>query len=180
MNLLKLFSVIALLLLTSCNIVRVVSDYDKETNFDNYTTFAFFKPGIDKAKISDLDKKRILRAIQDNLMAKGMNKNSNPDILVSIFTKESQRVDIYQNNFGGAWGWNPYWGGNFNNNRMISSNTEGSLFIDLIDAKTKELIWQGVSHSGIYKGNDIEKREEKIRLIVSKILAQYPPNANNK
>ena len=39
MNLLKLFSVIALLLLTSCNIVRVVSDYDKETNFDNYTTF---------------------------------------------------------------------------------------------------------------------------------------------
>ena len=75
MNLLKFFSVIALLLLTSCNIVRVVSDYDKATNFDNYTTFAFFKPGIDKAKISDLDKKRILRAIQDNLMAKGMNKN---------------------------------------------------------------------------------------------------------
>ena len=109
-----------------------------------------------------------------------MNKNSSPDILVSIFTKESQRVDIYQNNFGGAWGWNPYWGGNFNNNRMISSNTEGSLFIDLIDAKTKELIWQGVSHSGIYNGNDIEKREEKIRLIVSKILAQYPPNVNNK
>jgi hypothetical protein len=180
MNVLKLFSVIALLLLTSCNIVRVVSDYDKETNFDNYTTFAFFKPGIDKAKISDLDKKRILRAIQDNLMAKGMNKNSNPDILVSIFTKESQRVDIYQNNFGGAWGWNPYWGGNFNNNRMISSNIEGSLFIDLIDANTKELIWQGVSHSGIYKGNDIETREENIRLIVSKILAQYPPNANNK
>ena len=180
MNVLKFFSVIALLVLTSCNTVRVVSDYDKATNFDNYTSFAFFKPGIDKAKISDLDKKRILRAIQDNLMAKGMNKNSSPDILVSIFTKESQRVDIYQNNFGGAWGWNPYWGGNFNNNRMISSNTEGSLFIDLIDAKTKELIWQGVSHSGIYKGNDIEKREEKIRLIVSKILAQYPPNANNK
>ena len=180
MNVLKFFSVIALLVLTSCNTVRVVSDYDKATNFDNYTSFAFFKPGIDKAKISDLDKKRILRAIQDNLMAKGMNKNSNPDILVSIFTKESQRVDIYQNNFGGAWGWNPYWGGNFNNNRMISSNTEGSLFIDLIDAKTKELIWQGVSHSGIYKGNDIEKREEKIRLIVSKILAQYPPNVNNK
>ena len=180
MNLLKFFSVIALLFLTSCNIVRVVSDYDKATNFDNYTTFAFFKPGIDKAKISDLDKKRILRAIQDNLMAKGMNKNSNPDILVSIFTKESQRVDIYQNNFGGAWGWNPYWGGNFNNNRMISSNIEGSLFIDLIDANTKELIWQGVSHSGIYNGNGIEKREEKIRLIVSKILAQYPPNANNK
>ena len=180
MNLLKISSVIFLLVLTSCNTIGVVSDYDKATNFDNYSSFAFYKPGIDKAKISDLDKKRILRAIQSNLMAKGMNKNNNPDILVSIFTKESQRVDIYQNNFGGAWGWNPYWGGNFNNNRMITSNIEGSLFIDLIDAKTNELLWQGVSHSGIYKGNDIEKREEKINLIVSKILEQYPPDTANK
>ena len=180
MNLLKISSVIILLVLTSCNTIRVVSDYDKATNFDNYSSFAFYKPGIDKAKISDLDKKRILRAIQSNLIAKGMNKNRNPDILVSIFTKESQRVDVYQNNFGGAWGWNPYWGGNFNNNRMITSNIEGSLFIDLIDAKTNELLWQGVSHSGIYKGNDIEKREEKINLIVSKILAQYPPDTTNK
>ena len=180
MNLLKISSVIFLLVLTSCNTIGVVSDYDKATNFDNYSSFAFYKPGIDKAKISDLDKKRILRAIQSNLMAKGMNKNNNPDILVSIFTKESQRVDIYQNNFGGAWGWNPYWGGNFNNNRMITSNIEGSLFIDLIDAKTNELLWQGVSHSGIYKGNDIEKREEKINLIVSKILEQYHPDTTNK
>ena len=180
MNPLKILFIIALLVLTSCKSVKVVSDYDKEANFNNYTSFAFFKPGIDKAQINDLDKKRILRAIQTNLIAKGMNKNESPSILVSIFTKESQRVDMYQNNFGGGWGWNPYWGGNFNNNRMISSNTEGSLFIDLIDAKTKELIWQGVSHSGIYNGNDIEKREEKIRLIVSKILAQYPPNVNNK
>ena len=180
MNLLKISSVIFLLVLTSCNTIGVVSDYDKATNFDNYSSFAFYKPGIDKAKISDLDKKRILRAIQSNLMAQSMNKNSHPDILVSIFNKEIQRIDIYQNDFGGAWGWNPYWGGNFNNNRMITSNIEGSLFIDLIDAKTNDLFWQGVSHSGIYNGNDIEKREEKINLIVSKILAQYPPDANNK
>ena len=175
MNLFKFFSVIILLVCISCNTVRVVSDYDKATNFDNYTSFAFFKPGIDKAKISDLDKKRILRAIQRNLMAKGMNKNSNPDILVSIFTKENQRVDIYQNNFGNQWGWDPYWRGSFNNAGNVSLNTEGSLFIDLIDAKTKELVWQGVGKSGLYNGNDIEKREERIRLIVSKILAQYPP-----
>ena len=94
MKLLKTFSIFCLLILSSCNIVRVVSDYDKTTNFDNYSSFAFFKPGIDKAKISDLDKKRILRAIQDNVMAKGMNKNSSPDILVSIFTKESQRIHV--------------------------------------------------------------------------------------
>ena len=50
--------------LTSCSSVRVAADYDKETSFDDYKTFAFFKPGIDKAEISDLDKRRILRDIE--------------------------------------------------------------------------------------------------------------------
>ena len=35
-------------------------------------------------------------------MAKGMTKSNNPDMLVSIFTKSNQRVDIYNN----AWGLN--------------------------------------------------------------------------
>jgi hypothetical protein len=179
MNPLKILFIIALLVLTSCKSVKVVSDYDKEANFNNYTSFAFFKPGIDKAQINDLDKKRILRAIQTNLVAKGMNKNESPSILVSIFTKESQRVDMYQNNFGGGWGWNPYWGGNFNNTNRISTVTEGSLFIDLIDAKTNELVWQGVGHTSLYTSNDIEKRDERIRLVVSEILAQYPPEVKS-
>ncbi|MEL6989789.1 MAG: DUF4136 domain-containing protein, partial [Bacteroidota bacterium] len=53
----------AILLLASCSTVRVSSDYDQDVNFNEYNTYAFYKPGIDKAEISDLDKKRILRAI---------------------------------------------------------------------------------------------------------------------
>ena len=82
---------LALLLLglvfTSCNTVRVASDYDREVDFGQYGSFAFFKPGIDKAEISDLDKKRILRAIEAELLAKGFTKSEDPDLLVSIFTK---------------------------------------------------------------------------------------------
>ena len=47
------------ILITSCNSLKVTTDYDTAVNFTNYKTFAFFKPGIDKADISDLDKKRI-------------------------------------------------------------------------------------------------------------------------
>ncbi|MGK0386810.1 MAG: hypothetical protein ACI849_001429 [Patiriisocius sp.] len=174
MSLFKLLPIIALFALISCSTVNVVSDYDKDANFTSYNSFAFFKPGIDKAQISDLDKKRVLRAIEANLIAKGMNKNGAPDLLVSFFTKESQRVDVYQNNFGGGWGWNPYWGGGFNSN-TVATSSEGSLYIDLIDAKTNELVWQGVGRASLYTGNDIEKREERIQLIVSEIFAQYPP-----
>ena len=75
------------MVITSCSSVRVAADYDRQVDFNQYKTFAFFKSGIDKAEISDLDKKRILRAIEAELLAKGYTKSENPDVLISIFTK---------------------------------------------------------------------------------------------
>ncbi|MDX1462669.1 MAG: DUF4136 domain-containing protein [Marinirhabdus sp.] len=164
-------------LFSSCTSVRVATDYDRQANFNSYNSFAFYKPGIDKAEISDLDKRRILRAIEANLMAKGMTKSESPKLLVSIFTKESERVDVYNRNFGFGWGWNPWWGGGWG--QTVSRSTEGSLYIDLIDAETNQLIWQGVGRSQLYTGSDIDKREERIREIVSEILAEYPPGQSN-
>ena len=57
-------------LLASCSSVRVVSDYDQKANFNTYKSYAFYKTGIDKAQISDLDKKRILRAIEAELSSR--------------------------------------------------------------------------------------------------------------
>ncbi len=59
----KLLLLILILGIFSCSTVRVTTDYDAKTDFTSYKTFAFYKKGIDKAKISDLDKRRILKAI---------------------------------------------------------------------------------------------------------------------
>ena len=173
MKVLKFLPLLLLFVVASCSTVRVATDYDREANFSTYNTYAFYKPGIDKAKISDLDKKRILRAIDTELMAKGMNKSESPDLLVSIFTKERERVDVYNNNFGFGWGWNPWWFGN-GYNTSVSTRTEGTLYIDLIDAKTNELVWQGMGTSNLVT-RDIDKKEERILKIVNEILAKYPP-----
>lgn len=168
------------LVLTSCSSVRVATDYDREANFDQYKTFAFFKPGIDKAEISDLDKRRILRAIETELLAKGYTKSEDPDMLVSMFTKSTQRVDVYNNawgwggwgwgGYGGwGWGWGPGWGGN-----QVSTSTEGMLYIDIIDNAKKELIWQG-SGTGYLATKNIEKKEARIKEFVQKTLMQFPP-----
>ncbi|GLB47667.1 DUF4136 domain-containing protein [Neptunitalea lumnitzerae] len=173
MKLVKSLLIIALVALTatSCSSVRVVSDYDKEANFTTYKTFAFYKPGIDKAEISDLDKKRILRAIEAELIAKGFTKSENPSLLVNIFTKEQKQVDVYNNYGYYGWGWNPwYWGGSYSN---VSTSTEGSLFIDLIDASTKELVWQGKGTG--YLTDNVDKKDERIGTFVNEILSQYPP-----
>lgn len=165
------------LVASACSTVRVATDYDTQANFSNYSSFAFFKPGVDKAQVSDLDKKRILRAIDAQLTSNGMSKSESPDLLVSIFTKERERVDVYNNNFGWGWGWNPWWGGGFGG-RTVSQTTEGTLYIDLIDAKTRDLVWQGMGTANI-QNLSAEKKEQRIRLIVSEILAKYPPGQEN-
>ena len=166
-----------LFVFASCSTVRVASDYDKDASFNNYNSFAFYRPGIDKAKISDLDKKRILRAIDNELTAKNMSKSEKPSLLVSIFTKERERVDVYQRNYGWGWGWNPwYYGSHYYS--TVDTSTEGSLFIDLIDAKTNELVWQGVGTARLITHN-VDKKEERIREIVQEILATYPPGSSS-
>lgn len=169
--------VFLLLFLTSCDAVRVYSDYDKKVDFTQFKTFAFYKQGIDKVEISDLDKRRILHAIEDQMMAKGFTKSENPDLLVNIFTKSREQVNVNQFNagwgYGWGFGWNPWGFGGFGGQTMVSTSTEGTLFIDLIDAKKKEMVWQGEGQGELTR--NVDKKDENIKVFVTKILSQYPP-----
>lgn len=176
-----LILILGVALLSSCNSLKVYTDYDDTINFSTYKTFAFYKPEIDKAKISDLDKKRILRTIETELLEKGFVKSSNPDMLVGIFTKSRERVNVNQNpNFGWGWGWgwgwNPWMMGGFNNIN-VNQFTEGTLFIDFIDKQKKELIWQGVG-TGALRLENRNKKEERIKEFVKEIISRFPPDQN--
>jgi hypothetical protein len=162
-----IFALITTLFLQSCSSVRVTTDYDSTTNFNEFKTFAFYKPGIDKAEISDLDKRRIMRFISEELEAKGMRKSETPDVLVSLFTKAQEKVKIYE----------PYWAPYYSpyHRTQISKYTEGTLFIDIIDSEGKKLIWQGVGSGFLTKSHKVEKREANIQKFVQEILEEYPP-----
>ena len=166
----KLLSAIffTLFILSSCATVNVKTDYDSKTDFTKFKTFAFYKKGIDKTKISVLDKKRILRAIETNLKTKGMTVSKNPDVLVSIFAKSTKEVDVYNNYWYPSY-YNPYWRDN------VSSYTQGTLFIDIIDAKGKTLLWQGVGKGTLNTSGNVEKKEVRINQFVAEIMEKYPP-----
>ena len=191
-NIMKKIKIVAvpvlfILFLSSCASVNVLSDYDRQTDFNEYKSYAFYKTGIDRAQISDLDKKRILRAIETEMDSLGFVKSDKPDILVSIFTNERVEVDVYNGmgyGYGWGWGWPGYYGyynpyflgpGYYGNN--VSTRTEGSLYIDLIDTAKKELVWQGRGVGTLNSTKNIEKKEKRIRQFVSQILQQYPPEA---
>ncbi len=171
---LLLFTVV---LFFSCSSVRVVTDYDDKVDFNQYKTFAFYKTGIDKAEISDLDKKRVLRAIESELLAQGFTKSKNPDMLVSFFTKSRRKVNVNQNNnfgYGLGWGWNPWMRNGLNNSIQVNQYTEGTLFIDFIDTSKKELVWQGIGTGALVVQNR-EKKEVRIKKFVKEIISRFPP-----
>ncbi len=173
MKLIKLLSVLGFFILTSCSSVYVNTDYDKKANFENYKTYAYNKISIDKLEISDLDKKRILYALDAAMPTKGFSKSENPDVLINIFTKERERVNVYNNmGWGPGWGWGMGWGMGMGFTQTTTT-PEGTLYIDIVDAKTKELVWQGIGTG--YLTTNFEKKDERIAEFVSKILEKYPP-----
>ncbi|MHC5308969.1 DUF4136 domain-containing protein [Myroides sp. LJL116] len=174
-----------LLFITACSSVKVTTDYDTAIDFSQYKTYAFLKEGIDHVKINDIDKKRILSAIEQNLQAKGFVKsNTNPDLLINLVTKSKEQVNITtvnNNNFYSPWGyyrpgWGPYWGPN---STTVSTQVQGTLFVDILDTKSKMLVWQGIGTGVISNTNNMKKREERIQEFVKDILSNFPPGTKN-
>ena len=99
-------------------------------------------------------------------------------MLVNFFTKEKQQINVQNNNFGSfgygwGYGWGfgrgPFFGAQYN----ISNTTQGTLYIDLIDAKQKELIWQGIGRGNLT--TSVKYKDERINSFVNSIMCSYPP-----
>ena len=168
--------------LNSCESIRVTSDFDQNYAFDNLKTYAYSKSGIDQVEINDFDKKRILKAIDIEMYNKGFRKSSiNPDFIINFFTKTNQKVNYYPStNYYGSMVQSPYAGiGHYAGSWYLNSfkYNEGVLFIDIVDNKKNELVWQGIGKGYIYSDFP-EKKGEKISAMVGKILLQFPPSKN--
>ena len=174
--------VLLLFVFLSCDSIRVSSDYNKNIDFSNLKTYAFSKNGIDKVRINDTDKKRILKAIDVELYSKGFRKSTiDPDFTINFFTKTNQKINYYpSNNYYGSMVQSHYVDiGHYTGSWYLNSfnYNEGVLFIDIVDNKKNELVWQGVGKGYIYSDKPA-KKDEKINAIVSKILIQFPPSNN--
>lgn len=112
---------------------------------------------------------RIAATMRADLEAKGFDSTSprNADFLVTFYTAVRRRVVI--NNAGwygwGRWGWR---GGT----RWVNSYPEGTLVIDIIDRRDRQLVWRGVGESAFTKMNP---SDEKVAKKVAKITASFPP-----
>ena len=160
-------------MVTSCAPIYVNYDYEKGTNFTQYKTYNYYKDL--ETGLSELDSKRLIEALDANLQNKGFSKSEKPDIFINITSSEffeTQRSTVGVG-VGGT-------GGNVGGGISVGipigqANVNRQITIDFIDENGIGLFWQAVSEA-TYNPNALpEKREEKLKALVDKVLSQYPP-----
>lgn len=189
MNLLARFvsSIMLVGLLTACANTPVVrSDYDPRADFASYRTFAFMEPlGTDRAGYTTLVTERLKRAATLQMESRGYAyRATDPDLLINFQAHVSTRTDYvapppmpwgfnyygYRSGFYGAW---PGYGYGFGFGPDVIQYQEGVLNIDLIDAKRKQMVWEGVGSNVI---DDIRQATSSgaVEALVAAIFARYP------
>ena len=72
-------------------------------------------------------------------------------------------------------GWyNPWWGP-YGGHNDVSYYKEGTLVIDIVNAKKMKLIWRGLGATTVKDYKDSKKMEADIDKAVNKIMASFPP-----
>jgi len=177
---------IVAIMTSSCeSSLKVSSDYDKSVNFGQYKTFSIYHDAKSSDAISSLNQDRIVNAIRSEMTKKGFTEaTSSPDLLVNsvAILKDKQSVTANTNYYGYGGYYRPYYWGTGMTSSTTSYNVEnykdGSLIIDVVDAASQKLVWQGVGNKEI--DGPIKDPDKKIPQAIASIMKDFPPGAKSK
>lgn len=169
-----LFIVLAMTI-ASCSSVKIAYDYDKQVDFTKYKTYAFTEE-VAKLPLDDLNRDRLTRAVEAELVAKGFTKSDSPDVLIDMHITAKTRTEAVANTTGG-YGYGRYgYGGGFGTTTVnYNEYTDGTLLINMIDKSTEKIAWQGRGTKTIDEDASASKREQNINYAVKQIFTNYPP-----
>jgi len=154
-----------------CSSVKTNVDYDAATNFASYKTFAF----KDVHGRGEFQMKRVETSIERTLVAKGLTKtDEKPDLWVVLHTRLKNDRQITSYNAGWGWGWHGWGGGGISTARVYDVPV-GTLIVDLVDTKAKELVWRGVASRDVGASETPQERAQITQEAVEKLFEGFPP-----
>jgi hypothetical protein len=163
-----LLPIFIFLIVTSCATIKVTSDFDKTAPFTGYKTYAFTPEALN-LNIDELNRKRVITAVENELSLKGFTKSDNPDVLIDLkISSKTQQTATATGGYGYRWG-----GGV--TSVSYSSYVEGTLFVEMIDAAKKQIVWQGRGTGTVDPDASADKREKNINYSIKQIFTTYPP-----
>jgi hypothetical protein len=160
--------------LAGCSGLTVNSDYDPDTNFTDYQSWAWIVPSdSSKQRLRDpLVERRVVRAIEDQLEAKGYQKatTGTPDFLVNFYASSQQKVDV--STYYTGWGYYGWYGGTSVDVRQWE---EGTLVIDVIDFDTQALSWRGWAKGAVERSLSTDQITQRVNDVIGKVMDRFPP-----
>lgn len=179
----SLISIIVAVFASACApSVKVSADYDRSVNFSAYKTFSMYEMKADN--VNQLNQDRIEKYIRVEMSKRGyVENNMNPDLKVNAVTVLKNRRGISASTTYAGYGgfYRPYgiWGAPVAGYTSVNTYDykDGSLVIDVIDAKANKIVWTGSAVAELY--NQPKNPEEAISTTVAKIMANYPVGTVN-
>jgi hypothetical protein len=175
---------VLVVLIGSCSSTRFIVDYDTRHDFRGYSSYAWFKlaappeEATPPTEANTILTRRISWAIDGELARKGLSKAEigDADFLVTYSVVLQSRMVMYHTGWAGPYGWGWGWGGwgvGWSGSRStVDTYTEGTIVVDVLDTKTRSLVWRGIIESAFKKPNP---DDEKIRKVVARVMEGFPP-----
>lgn len=184
-SVLRLVALSSLLALAACaSAPRVASQADPGADFSRYRSFAFYTPlAMERNGYTTITSNRIRAAVRAQMEARGyVFDEADPDLWVNLnaYLQDKTRVttmpevdyDYYYSYRARGYVAVPYW----RDRTDVRQYTEGTLNVDLVDARRKQLVWEGIAVGTVGRA-DAQRRGEQIDAAVAAIFAAYPHRA---
>ena len=168
--------------LTACSTVSVTTDYDHSAPFGSYKTYSL-APASTGQSLSPTTEAALRNSIRTQLAARGVTEATKGKgdlaIVRHVFTEKKVSVQQYDdwgyNYRGGGW---PYryghygmWAGAPRTYTHVSNYNEGTLILDVVDTRTKKLVFRGTGTAVI---GSAASNAEKVEQAVAKMVAALP------
>ena len=149
--------------LMGCASAQVNTDWDHNAQFTSYRTYAWMDtPQMQVMQRATLFDRRLRGSVEEQLTAKGLRKanaDGEADLLLVYHAGVKDKLDVQQ------WG---YFGRQFD----IREYQQGTLILDLVDAKSRSLVWRGTAAGEVSDGAD--PSSDKVAETIKKMFDHYP------
>lgn len=174
----------AILVLGGCAVgPDIRTDHDASVDFSRYATFAFMdREERGTARTYDtIGDRRVIGAVTRELEARGYRRvERDPDLLVNfaMSTEDVQEVQSVPSAmipppwYGWRGGYYYPWPA-YSYETYVDQYERGSLYIDLVDAQRRQLVWEGRA-TGRVTEKDRENPAAALDNAVTQIFSHYP------
>ena len=157
---------------------KMYTDFDPSADFSSYATYAWIEPkAADQSELPDYLRRRLRRVTEDVLATKGLEPSLAPpqtDLLLTYHFSINRDVviDYVPYSLYQPFGYS-YWPGYTYTYTQVRSYAKGTVVLDIVDARTHQLVWVGTVEKEIQSANPPGKKIEKT---VAKLLKNFPPS----